>query len=138
MHVCWGNYEGPHDHDVELQDIIDIVLRAKPAGLSVEACNPRHGHEWDVFEAVKLPKGKYLIPGVIDSTTNFVEHPRLVAQRLLNYARVVGRDRVMAGSDCGLGSLGKRWVVAPSIAWAKLRVLAEGALLASAQLWRTE
>jgi 5-methyltetrahydropteroyltriglutamate--homocysteine methyltransferase len=133
MHVCWGNYEGPHTHDVELRDIIDIVLTARPAGVSVEASNPRHGHEWRVFEEVRLPEGKYLIPGVIDSTNNYVEHPDLVAQRLLRYASVVGADRVVGGSDCGFGTFAGMATVAPSITWAKFRSLAEGARRASAE-----
>lgn len=134
MHICWGNYEGPHNHDVELKDIIDIVLSAKPAGIALEASNPRHGHEWQVFEDVQLPDGKYLIPGVVDSTNNYVEHPQLVAQRLMNYARVVGTDRVMGGSDCGFGTVATMAMVAPSVVWSKLESLAEGARLASRQL----
>src|SRR4029077_3458532 len=116
-HVCWGNYEGPHDYDVELKDIIDIVLRAKPAGIVLESCNPRHGHEWKLWERVPLPEGKYLVPGVIDSTNNYVEHPELVAQRLLNYAAVVGPDRVIGGSDCGFGTVATMATVAPSVTW---------------------
>jgi 5-methyltetrahydropteroyltriglutamate--homocysteine methyltransferase len=131
MHVCWGNYEGPHVTDVELRDIVDVVLRARPAGLSIEACNPRHGHEWRVWEDVALPGDRYLVPGVIDSTTNFVEHPELVAQRLLNYARVVGPERVMGGSDCGFGTFAHMATVVPTVTWAKLRSLVEGAELAS-------
>jgi 5-methyltetrahydropteroyltriglutamate--homocysteine methyltransferase len=131
MHVCWGNYEGPHNHDIELKDIIDIVYSAKPAGISLEASNPRHGHEWQVFEDHKLPDGKYLIPGVVDSTNNYVEHPQLVAQRLLNYARVVGPERVVGGSDCGFGTVATMAMVAPSIVWSKLSSLAEGARIAS-------
>jgi len=131
MHVCWGNYEGPHNHDIELKDIIDIVFSAKPAGISLEASNPRHGFEWEVFADAKLPEGKYLIPGVVDSTNNYVEHPRLVAQRLLNYARVVGPERVVGGSDCGFGTVATMAMVAPSIVWSKLASLAEGARLAS-------
>lgn len=134
MHVCWGNYEGPHTHDVELRDIVDIVLRARPNGISVEACNPRHAHEWQVFEDVELPEGKYLIPGVIDSTNNYVEHPDAVAQRLVRYADVVGAERVVGGSDCGFGTFTGMATVAPSITWAKLRSLAEGARRASATL----
>jgi 5-methyltetrahydropteroyltriglutamate--homocysteine methyltransferase len=134
MHVCWGNYEGPHDHDVELKDIVDLVLRAKPAGISLEACNPRHGHEWTVWERVTLPDGKYLVPGVIDSTNNYVEHPELVAQRILNYARLVGPDRVIAGSDCGFGTVASMATVAPSVTWSKFRSMREGADLASRQL----
>jgi 5-methyltetrahydropteroyltriglutamate--homocysteine methyltransferase len=127
IHICWGNYEGPHNHDVDLADIIDIVLRANAAGLSVEACNPRHAHEWRVFEDTPLPEGRYLVPGVIDSTNNFVEHPDLVAERLLNYASVVGAERVMAGSDCGFGTFAGVSNVAPSVVWAKFRSMSEGA-----------
>ncbi len=134
MHVCWGNYEGPHHRDVELADIVDIVLRAAPAGISVEAANPRHGHEWQVFQDVRLPDGRYLIPGVIDSTNNYVEHPMLVAQRLRRYAGVVGRERVMAGSDCGFGTfVQERWTVVPSVTWAKLASMVEGARMASVE-----
>ena len=136
LHVCWGNYEGPHDHDVPLRDIADVVLRARPAGISVEACNPRHGHEWRVWEDVALPDGRYLVPGVIDSTNNYVEHPELVAERLLNYARIVGADRVIGGSDCGFGTFATTATVVPSVTWAKLRSLVDGARLASAELRR--
>ena len=136
LHVCWGNYEGPHHRDVALSDIIDILLTARPAGLSIEGANPRHAHEWDVFETVKLPEGKTLIPGVLDTTTNFIEHPELVAQRLVRYAKVVGRDNVMAGVDCGFATFASRPIIEPSIAWAKLASLVEGARLASRDLWR--
>jgi 5-methyltetrahydropteroyltriglutamate--homocysteine methyltransferase len=135
FHVCWGNYEGPHTHDVPLRDIVDLVLRVRAGAYSIEAANPRHAHEWRVWEEVKLPPGKVLIPGVIDSTTNFVEHPEAVAQRIEQYARVVGRENVIAGTDCGFGtSAGRSWVH-PEIVWPKLRALAEGARLASARLW---
>jgi 5-methyltetrahydropteroyltriglutamate--homocysteine methyltransferase len=127
VHICWGNYEGPHNHDVDLKDIIDIVLRVNAAGLSVEACNPRHAHEWRVFEDTPLPDGRYVVPGVIDSTNNFVEHPDLIAERLLNYASVVGAERVMAGSDCGFGTFAGVSNVAPSVVWAKFRSMSEGA-----------
>ena len=136
LHICWGNYEGPHHKDVPLRDIIDIVLTARPAGLSVEAANPRHAHEWTVFESVKLPDGKTLIPGVLDTTTNFIEHPELVAQRIVQYARVVGRERVIAGVDCGFATFAGRPVVEPEIAWAKLGSMVEGARLASRELSR--
>jgi 5-methyltetrahydropteroyltriglutamate--homocysteine methyltransferase len=134
MHVCWGNYEGPHDHDVPLRDIVDVVLRARPAGISIEGCNPRHGHEWRVWEDVPLPEGRYLVPGVVDSTNNYVEHPELVAQRLLSYARIVGPDRVIGGSDCGFGTFAITATVAPSVTWAKLRSLVDGGRLASEAL----
>jgi 5-methyltetrahydropteroyltriglutamate--homocysteine methyltransferase len=130
LHVCWGNYEGPHHRDVPLADIIDILLRARPAGLSFEGANPRHAHEWNVFETVKLPEGKVLIPGVIDSTTNFIEHPELVAQRLRQYARLVGWENVIGSVDCGFATFAVDPSVDPEIAWAKLGALVEGARLA--------
>ncbi|HLH64372.1 MAG TPA: cobalamin-independent methionine synthase II family protein [Solirubrobacteraceae bacterium] len=135
MHLCWGNYEGPHHHDVPLADIIDIVLEARPAAISFEAANPRHEHEWTVFEDVRLPEGKILIPGVIDSTTNYIEHPELVAQRLVRYAELVGRENVIAGSDCGFATFASFLVVDPAITWAKLGAMAEGARMASSKLW---
>jgi 5-methyltetrahydropteroyltriglutamate--homocysteine methyltransferase len=134
LHLCWGNYEGPHEHDVELKDIIDLVLQARPAGISIEACNPRHAHEWELFREVRLPDDKYLIPGVIDSTNNYVEHPRLIAQRLLNYARLVGPERVVAGSDCGFGTFVGQANVVPSVTWAKFASMVEGAELAMREL----
>ena len=135
MHLCWGNYEGPHTWDVPLGKMIDIVLKAKPMGISLEGSNPRHGHEWSVFRETKLPEGKLVIPGVIDSVSNFVEHPELVAQRIQNYARVVGRENVIAGVDCGFGTSAVSNKVDSRIAWAKLAALVEGARLASRQLW---
>ncbi len=135
MHICWGNWEGPHDRDVPLRDVIDVILKAKPSAILIEAANPRHGHEWQVFEEVKLPEGKMIIPGVIDSTSNFVEHPQLVAQRILNYARLVGRENVMAGSDCGFGTFVGVSNVHPTVMWKKFEAMAEGARLASQQLW---
>ena len=136
MHLCWGNYEGPHHLDVPLRDIIDIVLKARPNGISLEACNPRHEHEWAVFEDVKLPEGKLLIPGVIDSTNNYIEHPELIAQRIARYARLVGRENVIAGTDCGFGTFVGVSAVDPRIAWAKFEAMAEGAKLASQELWQ--
>jgi 5-methyltetrahydropteroyltriglutamate--homocysteine methyltransferase len=135
LHLCWGNYEGPHHCDVPLRDIIQTVFLAKPNGLSLEAANPRHSHEWTVFEDVKLPDGKMLIPGVIESKTNFVEHPELVAQRIGRYARLVGRENVIAGSDCGYGTWVGQAAVDPGVVWAKLSSLAEGARLASREFW---
>jgi 5-methyltetrahydropteroyltriglutamate--homocysteine methyltransferase len=135
LHVCWGNYEGPHLRDVPLADIIDLVLAARPAALSFEAANPRHAHEWTLFEDVDLPEGKLLIPGVLDSTTNYVEHPELVAQRIVQYAELVGRENVMAGSDCGFATFAAAIQVHPTITWAKLRAMTEGARLASERLW---
>jgi 5-methyltetrahydropteroyltriglutamate--homocysteine methyltransferase len=136
IHLCWGNYEGPHHHDVPLEAILDVVFTARPAGISFEAANPRHGHEWKVFERVKLPEGKVIIPGVIDSTTNFIEHPDLVAERITRYARLVGRENVIAGTDCGFGTWVGQAAVDPDIAWAKLAAMAEGARLASRELFR--
>jgi 5-methyltetrahydropteroyltriglutamate--homocysteine methyltransferase len=135
MHVCWGNYEGPHHHDVPLQDIIDIVLAARPSGISFEAANPRHAHEWRLFERVRLPEGKILIPGVLESKTNYIEHPELVAQRIGRYAKLVGRENVIAGTDCGYGTWVGQAAVDPGVVWAKLGSLAEGARLASREFW---
>ncbi|HEV8311166.1 MAG TPA: cobalamin-independent methionine synthase II family protein [Methylomirabilota bacterium] len=135
MHVCWGNYEGPHHYDVPLQDIIDVVLAARPSGISFEAANPRHAHEWRVFERVRLPEGKLLIPGVLESKTNYIEHPELVAQRIGRYARLVGRENVVAGTDCGYGTWVGQAAVDPGVVWAKLASLAEGARLASREFW---
>jgi len=135
LHLCWGNYEGPHHHDVPLRDIIDLVLQARPAGLSFEAANPRHEHEWTMFAEVKLPEEKVLIPGILDSTTNFIEHPELAAQRIVRFASLVGRERVIAGTDCGFATFAGSSLVDPDIAWAKLHALTEGARLASQQLW---
>jgi 5-methyltetrahydropteroyltriglutamate--homocysteine methyltransferase len=133
VHLCWGNTEAPHTHDISLRDIIDIVLRCRVTGISIEASNPRHAHEWQVFKDVKLPDDRYLVPGVIDSTTNFVEHPEAVAQRIGNYVGLLGPDRVIAGTDCGFGTSVGRDRVVRSVAWAKLEALVEGARLASAQ-----
>jgi len=135
LHLCWGNYEGPHHHDIALRDIIDIVFEARPAAISFEAANPRHEHEWNVFEDVKLPEGKVLIPGVLDSTTNYIEHPELIAQRLVRYGRLVGPENVIAGSDCGFATFASFLTVDPGITWAKLRAMAEGAELASKELY---
>jgi 5-methyltetrahydropteroyltriglutamate--homocysteine methyltransferase len=136
-HICWGNNESPHTGDVALKDIVDIVLKTKAAAYSVEAANPRHAHEWIVWQDAKLPEGKVLMPGVIDSLTTFVEHPELVAQRILQYANLVGGENVIAGVDCGFGtgaSANPR--VHPELVMAKFRSLSEGARIASAQLWR--
>jgi 5-methyltetrahydropteroyltriglutamate--homocysteine methyltransferase len=135
MHLCWGNYEGPHNHDIPLETIVTRVLRAKPRVILLEGANPRHAHEWAVFEKVKLPEDKVLAPGVIDSTSNFIEHPDVVADRLLRYANVVGRERVMAGSDCGFSTFSGYPTVFPDIAWRKLESMVEGAKRASAKLW---
>ena len=135
IHVCWGNYEGPHHYDVPLADIIDLVFKAKPSAMSFEAANPRHAHEWTLFERVKLPDGKVLIPGVIESKSNFIEHPELIAQRIARYANLVGRENVMAGSDCGYGTWVGQAAVDADVVWAKLAALAEGARIASRQFW---
>jgi 5-methyltetrahydropteroyltriglutamate--homocysteine methyltransferase len=136
VHLCWGNYEGPHHHDVALADIIDIVFTARADGISFEASNPRHAHEWRLFEQVKLPPDKVLIPGVLDSTTNFIEHPDLVAERIGRYARLVGRENVVAGTDCGFGTWVGQAAVDADIVWAKLASMAEGAKRASREFWR--
>ncbi len=135
LHLCWGNYEGPHHRDVPLRDIIDIVVKARPAAISFEAANPRHAHEWRVFQEFTLPAGKVLIPGVLDSTTNYIEHPELVAERLCRFAEVVGRENVIAGTDCGFATFAGFNTVDPQITWAKFRAMAEGARLASQRLW---
>jgi 5-methyltetrahydropteroyltriglutamate--homocysteine methyltransferase len=134
LHLCWGNYEGPHHRDVELKNIIDIVLSARPSGISFPASNPRHEHEWKVWEEIRLPDDKVLIPGAIDSTTNFIEHPELVSERLLRFTRVVGPDRVVAGTDCGFATFAGLSIVDPAIVWAKLEALAEGARIANRML----
>jgi 5-methyltetrahydropteroyltriglutamate--homocysteine methyltransferase len=135
MHLCWGNYEGPHHCDVPLADIIDLVLAARPSAISFEAANPRHGHEWTLFERLKLPPGKVLIPGVIESKSNFIEHPELVAQRLCRYAKLVGRENVIAGSDCGYGTWVGQAAVDPDVVWAKMAAMVEGARIASRRFW---
>ena len=135
LHLCWGNYEGPHHFDVPLADVLDLVLAARPGAVSFEGANPRHAHEWRVFEKVKVPEGKLIIPGVIDSTTNFIEHPALIAERIERYARLAGRENVIAGTDCGFGTWVGQAAVDPDIVWAKLGSLAEGARLASRELW---
>ena len=136
IHLCWGNYEGPHHYDVPLADIIDIVYAARPAGISFEAANPRHAHEWALFEQVKLPEGKLLIPGVLESKSNFIEHPELIAQRIARYANLVGRENVVAGSDCGYGTWVGQAAVDPQVVWAKMAAMAEGARIATKQFWR--
>jgi 5-methyltetrahydropteroyltriglutamate--homocysteine methyltransferase len=135
MHLCWGNYEGPHNHDIPLEKIVSRVLQAKPKYLLLEGANPRHAHEWAVFQSVNLPEEKVLVPGVIDSTSNFIEHPDVVADRILRYADVVGRERVMAGSDCGFSTFSGYPTVFPDIAWRKLESMVEGARRASIKLW---
>ena len=136
MHLCWGNYEGPHHCDVALGDVIDIVFKARPSAIALEAANPRHAHEWKLFETVKLPEGKLLIPGVIESKSNFIEHPELIAQRIGRYAKLVGRENVIAGSDCGFGTWVGQAAVDPDVVWAKMAAMAEGARLASREFWK--
>jgi 5-methyltetrahydropteroyltriglutamate--homocysteine methyltransferase len=131
LHVCWGSYHGPHKHDIPLRELTDLILTVRAAGYSIEASNPRHDHEWRVWEDVKLPDGKVLIPGVVGHASDFIEHAELVAERLVKYARLVGRENVIAGTDCGLGPR----VGHPKIAWAKLESLVEGARLATRELW---
>ena len=135
LHLCWGNYEGPHHLDVPLRDIVDIVLTANADAISFEGANPRHEWEWRIWRDVKLPEEKVIVPGVIDSTTNFIEHPETVADRIERYASVVGRERVIASSDCGFGTFAGWTTVDPKVAWAKLAALAEGARLASKRLY---
>ena len=136
LHLCWGNYEGPHHRDVALSDIIDVVLKARPNAISLEAANPRHAHEFVVFDTVKLPAGKLLIPGVIESKSNFIEHPELIAQRIGHYAERVGRENVIAGSDCGYGTWVGQAAVDPDVVFAKFAAMAEGARIASKRFWR--
>jgi 5-methyltetrahydropteroyltriglutamate--homocysteine methyltransferase len=135
MHVCWGNYEGPHHYDIPMARLLPIVLKAKPQALLFEAANPRHAHEWAAFSSARLPEDKVLIPGVLATTTNYIEHPELVAERLERFANIVGRERLMAGTDCGFGTFAGFGPVEPDIAYLKLKSLVEGAQLASRRLW---
>jgi len=137
MHVCWGNYEGPHTHDVPMEKLLPVVMKAKPQAILFEAANPRHAHEWKVFRDLKsqVPEDKILVPGVLSTTTNYVEHPELVAERLENLANVVGRERVIAGTDCGFGTFAGFGPVDPDIVWLKVKSLVDGAALASRRLW---
>jgi 5-methyltetrahydropteroyltriglutamate--homocysteine methyltransferase len=135
LHLCWGNYEGPHQTDVPLRDIIGEVFLARPMAISFEGANPRHEHEYALFADVKLPVDKVIIPGVLDSTTNYIEHPELVCQRLVRYAELVGREQVIAGTDCGFGTFAGTPMVHPDIVFAKLAAMVEGARLASQKLW---
>ncbi|HEU0154948.1 MAG TPA: cobalamin-independent methionine synthase II family protein [Stellaceae bacterium] len=135
IHICWGNYEGPHDHDIDFAKVAPILVKAKPQALVVEAANPRHAHEWTVWQDTKLPDDKILIPGVIDTSTNYVEHPELVAERLCRFADVVGRERVIAGSDCGFGTFAGYGKLDPDISFKKLAAMAQGAEIASKRLW---
>ncbi len=135
MHVCWGNYEGPHHHDIPLEQLLPIVVKSRAGALLIEGANPRHAHEWSVFQEHSLPDDKILIPGVIGSTSNYVEHPLLVAERICRYADVVGRERVIAGSDCGFGTFAGFGPVDPDVTYLKLQSLAEGARIATTRLW---
>jgi 5-methyltetrahydropteroyltriglutamate--homocysteine methyltransferase len=135
MHLCWGNYPGPHHCDVPLKDIVDLVWKAKPHAIQFEAANPRHAHEWALFEDVKLPEGKLLIPGVIECQSNYIEHPDVVAQRIERYAHLVGRDNVMAGVDCGFSIHVGSGGVDPNVVWAKLAALRDGSAIASRKFW---
>lgn len=136
MHVCWGNYEGPHDHDIPLERIVDIVLGARPATILFEAANPRHEHEWVVWSEANIPDDKVLAPGLIDTCSNYVEHPELVAQRLERFIAIVGIDRVVASTDCGFGTFAGYGKIDPAVTWKKLRVLREGADIAAARYAR--
>lgn len=135
MHICWGNYEGPHTCDAPMSQVLPIALRAKPAGLLFESSNPRHAHEWKTFADATIPDDKILIPGVIDSTTHFVEHPELVAQRIERFAEIVGPERVIAGTDCGFSTFAGYAGIDPDIAYAKLGAMAEGAAIASERIF---
>jgi len=135
IHVCWGNYEGPHDHDIPFAKVAPILVKAKPMALVVEAANPRHAHEWTVWQDIKLPDDKILIPGVLDTSTNYVEHPELVAQRICQFADIVGRERVIAGTDCGFGTFAGYGKIDPDISFKKLGAMVEGAAIASKRLW---
>lgn len=135
LHVCWGNYEGPHHCDAPMSMVLPIALRARPQALLFESSNPRHAHEWTVFRDTQIPDGKILVPGVLDSTTNFVEHPELVAERICRFADIVGRERVIAGTDCGFSTFAGFGAVDPDIVYAKLAAMAEGARIASRRLW---
>jgi len=134
MHICWGNYEGPHDHDIALEKVIDIVLKARPSQILFEAANPRHEHEWKVWSEAKLPADKVLIPGCIDTCSNYLEHPELIAQRIERYAAIVGPDRVIAGTDCGFGTFAGYGKIDPIVTWRKLEALRQGADIAAARI----
>jgi 5-methyltetrahydropteroyltriglutamate--homocysteine methyltransferase len=135
IHICWGNYEGPHTHDIDLTKIIDVILRVKARAISLEAANPRHAHEWAVWQDVALPDDKILLPGVIDTSTNYVEHPDLIAERIVRFANIVGCDRVIASTDCGFGTAAGHGKIDPGVAYLKLGSLVEGGARATKQLW---
>ena len=134
MHICWGNYEGPHDFDIPLEKVIGVILKARPSQLLFEAANPRHEHEWIVWRDAKLPSDKILVPGLIDTCSNYVEHPELIAQRIERFAGIVGAERVIAGTDCGFGTFAGYGKIDPAVTWKKLRALREGADIAAARL----
>jgi 5-methyltetrahydropteroyltriglutamate--homocysteine methyltransferase len=134
MHICWGNYEGPHDHDIPLERVVDIILKARPATILFEAANPRHEHEWKVWADAKIPDHKILAPGLIDTCSNYVEHPELIAQRIERFAGIVGAERVVASTDCGFGTFAGYGKIDPDVTWKKLRSLREGADIAAARL----
>mgnify|MGYP000925234536 FL=1 len=134
MHICWGNYEGPHDHDIPLEKVIGTVLKARPATILFEAANPRHEHEWKVWADAKIPDNKLLAPGMIDTCSNYVEHPELIAQRIERFAGIVGADRVIASTDCGFGTFAGYGKIDPGVTWKKLRALREGADIAASRL----
>ncbi|MFZ1991198.1 MAG: epoxyalkane--coenzyme M transferase, partial [Alphaproteobacteria bacterium] len=135
MHICWGNYEGPHDHDIALEKIAPIFLKAKPQAVLFEASNPRHDHEWAMWRDLKIPEDKILVPGTITSTSNYVEHPEFVAQHIERFAAIVGKERVIAGTDCGFGTFAGSGKMDPEISYKKLASLVEGAAIASKRLW---
>jgi len=136
LHICWGNYEGPHTHDFPLAKIFPVLMAARPAAILFEGANPRHEHEWEDIQDIEIPDHKILIPGVVDSTSNFVEHPKLIAQRLGNWAKVVGRERIIAGSDCGFGTFARlEPQVTADIVWSKFKAMSEGAAIATKRLW---
>ena len=136
LHLCWGNYESPHHHDIDLHEIFDLIVTAKPMAILLEAANPRHSHEWSLFKETPLPEDKVIVPGVIDTCTNYIEHPEVVAQRIEQYANLVGRERVIAGTDCGFASFASFHTVDPAIGWRKLEAMVQGAEIASRRLWR--
>lgn len=134
MHICWGNYEGPHDHDIPLERVMDVILRARPATILFEGANPRHEHEWKVWADAKIPGDKILAPGLIDTCSNYVEHPELIAQRIERFAAIVGKDRVIASTDCGFGTFAGYGKIDPAVTWKKLRALRQGADIADARI----
>jgi 5-methyltetrahydropteroyltriglutamate--homocysteine methyltransferase len=135
LHVCWGNYEGPHDHDIDVGKVLPIILKAKPSAILFEAANPRHAHEWATWQQARIPADKVLVPGLLTTTSNYVEHPDLIAQRIRQFADIVGRERVLAGTDCGFGTFAGIGKMDAEISYAKLAALAEGARRASLRLW---